>query len=468
MAEADQDGHAMLRIAEVSLIIGIVWAVLAFGGTEPASFALVQTLYFATAIMLMANPKSVTARIPREAIVVPAILASVVLLQLCPLPSGLLQRFARRDIPVSDGHLTSLSFDPHGTRIHFLILLTCLVAFYLAQILCHNSARKHRLIVSFVALGTMEAFYGLVQYLTGSQQIFTYVKKYHTEEATGTYINHNHFAGLLGMILPFSLALVFYEHSKLHRNTGQPFSRARNLLSGIGLQRLFLWLITSVVLFAAILFSRSRMGIIATSASLLAVLGLAGAARFRGKTGLVLAAAFLLLTICVTAWIGPGPIVERFENVGQEYTLREGSRLSVWRDTGALIRLHPWLGTGLGTFPVAYTAVQTTFLGKFVNHAHNDYVELSSDLGIPVAVALFVSIFFVLARSVRSFHSAGRNLERAVALGCAGSLIAILVHSVADFNLYIPANALVFSLVLGLAMCKPSQSLGPRSQAIDS
>jgi hypothetical protein len=69
---------------------------------------------------------------------------------------------------------------------------------------------------------------------------------------------------------------------------------------------------------------------------------------------------------------------------------------------------------------------------------------------------------------MRSFLSAGRSFEKAVALGCAGSLIAILLHSLADFNLYIPANALVFSLVLGLAMCKPPQISWPRSQEIDS
>jgi hypothetical protein len=43
------------------------------------------------------------------------------------------------------------------------------------------------------------------------------------------------------------------------------------------------------------------------------------------------------------------------------------------------------------------------------------------------------------------------SFERAMALGCLGSIAAILLHSLADFNLYIPANALVFSLIVGLA-----------------
>jgi hypothetical protein len=59
-----------------------------------------------------------------------------------------------------------------------------------------------------------EAFYGLIQYLTDWQQIFTYVKKFDLEEATGTYINRNHYAGLLEMILPFSLALLFFTNMR--------------------------------------------------------------------------------------------------------------------------------------------------------------------------------------------------------------------------------------------------------------
>jgi O-antigen ligase len=120
-----------------------------------------------------------------------------------------------------------------------------------------------------------------------------------------------------------------------------------------------------------------------------------------------------------------------------------------------LIEGHPLLGSGLGTFPVAFTAVQSTFLGKFVNHAHNDYLEIANDLGIPVAILLFASIVMLFARLARRMVSADVRFERAVALGCMGSIAAILLHSLTDFNLYIPANALLFSLVLGLAsaMC---------------
>jgi len=138
----------------------------------------------------------------------------------------------------------------------------------------------------------------------------------------------------------------------------------------------------------------------------------------------------------------------------------------MWRDALPLIKRHPWLGTGLGTFPIAYTSGQTAFLGQFVNHAHNDYLELAADLGIPAALILFASILFILARAIRSFLSGERDFDRIVALGCVGSIVAILLHSFADFNLYIPANALLFSAILGLAVSVRVPRAQPRSTQI--
>ena len=100
---------------------------------------------------------------------------------------------------------------------------------------------------------------------------------------------------------------------------------------------------------------------------------------------------------------------------------------------------------------MAFTAVQSTFLGKFVNHAHNDYLEIASDVGIPAAILLFGSIVLLLRRVAKTVSLAEGRFEKAVALGCLGSIVAILLHSLTDFNLYIPANALVFSVILGLA-----------------
>jgi O-antigen ligase len=452
----------MSKLAEILLLLGLAIAVLAFGGVEIISFSIVEVVLFGAAALLLARSPEITLPSSRKIAIIPIVLSGIVLLQLCPLPASWFHEVAGPQGAQPGIRAGYLSFEPYATRAHFLILLTCFIAFYLAQIVSQDRHRKQFFICALVALGTFEAFYGLVQYLSGWQQIFAYVKKFDLEEATGTYINRNHYAGFLEMILPFSLAFAFYEYLKL-RGDRTAKTNLGSLMAKSGIQRLMLSLGVSVLLCTALVFSRSRMGILAAATSVLVIFALVAISRFHGRTSSLLAATFILLSVCVAIWIGPGPIISRFQTVNEEYSLSGQSRISMWSDALPLIKQHPWLGTGLGTFPIAYTSGQTAFLSQFVNHAHNDYLEIAADLGIPAALILFVSIIFVLWHVIHSFLSGERDFERAMALGCAGSIVAILLHSFADFNLYIPANALLFSTILGLAVTvsrPPSEARG--------
>ena len=455
----------LATLVQVSLTLGLALAVLAFGGTGTISLAIVQLLFFGMAVYFVARAPETAFRPSAKLIIVPTVLAGVVLLQLCPLPQSWLHRFAGREASVAGMRAGFFSFDPYATRTHFLILLACFVAFYFSQFIAQDRRGKQFFIASLVALGTFEAFYGLVQYLTGWQQIFAYVKRFDLEEATGTYINRNHYAGFLEMILPFSLALVFYEYAKLRGNPGASTS-FRRLIVESGLQRLFLSLCIAIVLCAALAFSRSRMGILAAASSVLIMFALIAISRFHGRMSSLLAATFIILSIALALWIGPGPVVSRFQNVNDEYSFTGQSRVSIWRDALPLIRRHPWIGTGLGTFPEAYTSGQTAFPGQFVNHAHNDYLEFAADLGIPATLTLFASILLVLARAMRAFLFGEEDFDRVVALGCVGGVCAILLHSFADFNLYIPANALLFSVILGLGVAVGAPHAIHRTDAI--
>lgn len=439
------------NFTEAVLILGIILSVLAFGGTEPTLFAAVEVLFFGTSALQIAIRKNWAKNVPPLSFVIPAGLCTVVLLQLFPWLDSF-GRLADRFLGVSVSHTAGASIEPYATRTHFLMLLTCLIGFYLVQIVAQDRIRMRRLINVLIGLGVFEALYGLVQYLTRWQRIFTYVKKYDLAEATGTYINRNHYAGFLEMILPLSLAFVFYEVAKLRRRQTEPMVSLKKVLARSGLQRIVFYLFIAVLLFAALIFSRSRMGIVAAAASSVVVFFLAAALKRQARMGLVLSVPFVLLVSCFAIWIGPGPIAARFENVSQEYSQHDQSRLSIWQGTWTLIRERPLLGTGLGTFPIAFTGVQTTFLGEFVNHAHNDYLEFASDIGLPAALALFASIIYLLVRAVRNAFQAENRFDRAVALGCSGSILAILLHSLTDFNLHIPANALLFSTVLGLSL----------------
>lgn len=434
----------MCQLIETCVTLGLAVAVFSFGGTEPVSFAIVETIFFSLAASLALFPPKLGFRIPLRAFAVPAALCAIVLLQLCP-------------VPTAENGWKKLSIAPYATRNELLILLTCFIAFYAARLLGADRARRRRLILSFVVIGTLDAFYGLIQYLSGSQRIFGYVKRYDLEEVTGTYINRNHFAGLMEIVLPFAVALVLQEYGKLRGNLRGHTRRKRlQALLNDNVYRLALPVFVAAVLFLALVFSRSRMGILCSGCSLAFMFVLF---QLRQKVPRVLLVCLIAVSLCLIVWIGPGTVMQRFGQIGQEYSAADGTRLSIWRASMLLIRDHPFLGTGLGTFPIAFTSVQDSFLGNFVNHAHNDYIELASDLGIPGAALLVGSIFAILIRSISAFAAAERRFDRLVALAASAAIVAIALHSLADFNLYIPANALIFSVVLGLA--RPPERLPP-------
>jgi O-antigen ligase len=454
----------MVRLLEVGLVGAVCLSVLAFGGTAPSFFAVTQVIVLGlAAVFLLSGHFSRTASIYFP-VASPLLLVALVLLQICPLPVSLAPLFgrARDDLPAGT-HFT-VSMAQYQTVSHLLLLVTYLTAFFLTLVLCQDRNAKKRLVFALMSLGVFEALYGLIQYLTGWQQIFTYVKKYYLEDATGTYINRNHFAGFLEMILPFAVVLALRSAGFLFENTLDGPPTLRKIVSRTELLSLVFWLFLAILLFVALILSRSRMGMISALVSLVAILALAGTSSSRARTRAVVASLFFLGVLGLIVWIGSDPVMNRFETLGQEYNLSGQNRISIWHDTLGLVRHHPLLGTGLGSFSVVYPSVQTAFLTLLVEHAHCDYLEVTTELGLPGAILLFGSIFWVIARAARQYRKAEERFDKAVSLGCIGGIAAILVHSLADFNLYIPANALVFTIILAMAW----SGVHPRTASVHS
>ncbi|MEE8200752.1 MAG: O-antigen ligase family protein [Candidatus Acidoferrales bacterium] len=428
----------MERAGLTVLVVAMVGAVAAFGGTEPLAFAVVQLglLGLALGVLLARLAGRAGAGAARLPLLVPLLLVVLVLLQLASLWASLAGR--------------TLSLAPYQTKSHLLLWVTYLAAFYLTLEVARRGEGRKRLVWALVFLGAGEAFYGLVQVLTGWQPLQGYVREGLTP--LGTYVNANHFAGLLEMTLPFALALAYYEFRRLPSVRGSRAGRLRALLGEPGLERVLFWAFLGLLMLAAVALAGSRMGLLAALGSLWVLAMLVGA-RGAGpvRVGVVMVA-FLAAAALLMVWLGAfEPLVERFQALEYEYAQPERGRWSIWQDTVRLIEGHPWLGVGLGAFPEAYRGVQTAYPTKTVLQAHNDYLHLAAEVGLVGALLVFGSFFYLLAAAGRRFLRAESSLDQAVALGCAGSIAALLLHSLTDFNLQIPANALVFSVVLGLA-----------------
>ena len=260
------------------------------------------------------------------------------------------------------------------------------------------------------------------------------------------------------MILPLTLGLAYYRWRKArHRPRGRSISAVADRLGDSELQRCLLLLVAATLMLVAIVFSFSRMGMISVLVSLAVMWTVVGIAGSRSSLpgGPLRSTLLLLLLACAVAtvaWVGVGPVVRHFEQLPQNEPLASGTegRIALWRNAAQLAREHPWTGVGLGCFEYAFTRVQALQLTYVVDYAHNDYLQLAIELGLPCATLLFALLVWLALRTMQAGLRSRSSLTRSLALGSLGAVIALFVHSTADFNLYINANVLVFAVVLGM------------------
>ena len=209
----------------------------------------------------------------------PVLFIALVAFQLVPLPADLLGKLSpprMADLAMNPGTTwAAISVYPRENWLGLVKFLAYLSAFVLAAHVSDLRKNRSILVRVLIITGLVEAAYGIVQYLTGWQQIFTYIKKYNLEEATGTFINRNHFAGHLEMVIPFVLASVFYAFDKWasRRHAYRDSLESEERTSAA--QEAVFYLFLLVLIVVALIFSRSRMGILVTLLVLVFIAGLA-------------------------------------------------------------------------------------------------------------------------------------------------------------------------------------------------
>lgn len=283
-----------------------------------------------------------------------------------------------------------------------------------------------------VVVGVLEAILGLFQFWVSPGWILGYINV--NSQVSGTLINRNHFAGLLEMLTPASLGLAYISS----RRYGE-FARA------------YLYILAAAVMGVALFFSLSRMGIFAFLATV-CLLGILMQCR-HSRRGLaaVLIGGVLSLVIVGALWIGVDVIVERYSQLlGEEAVLREG-RMLVFRDTLAMIAANP-LGVGSGNFEDTFRAYQTYRPDLLFDHAHNDYLETAAEWGVPFAAMFWFFIILIVIRNIRLFMVINSPEARGILLAAVGAIFSMLVHSLADFNLQIPVNAMLFCVFLAISL----------------
>jgi O-antigen ligase len=445
----------MARKLEIVLALILVGTSFALGGVQPIAYSLAEISVFAVVVLFLWSQMR-QGRISLALPVWPLLFVLFVALQLLPLPESFLgavspawQVAQAWLAPIQNaGSWAALSISPAATTLGFFKVLAYIGVFFLAIQLFDSGKRKSTLLTVLIVLGCFEAGYGILQYLLGWTTIFGFTNPYDSAVAFGTYINRNHFAGLMDLIFPLAFASAFYSYqlwSDPQRRIASTRSGGESPLEF----RIVFYLFLVVIMVMGVVFSNSRGGIVSVSFALIALSVLTLLKVRRRSWGLVIAG-LVTLAAAFCLWIGMGSILHRFVNMSQgeyEGTLR---RSMMWSDTLQLFRHNPILGTGLGTYEDALRPFQTHLVNLTVDHAHNDYLEFASETGLVGFFLLFVPIFYLLVRMIISFLRDRRRYRSAILLGCIGSTLALLTHSLTDFNLQVPANAMIFAAVLGV------------------
>ena len=327
----------------------------------------------------------------------------------------------------------------YNTRIELLLLLADLLVLFLA-VQAFRTLEDWRGFVWFgMGFGFLVSIFAILQHLTSNGKLYWLREIRSGGLPFGPYVNRNHFAGFAELVLP--LALIPLVLGRVRRERWPV----------VGL--------FAVLPIGALFLSASRGGIASFGAEL-AVLALVMILRRTTAKQWFAGVAVLLVAMLLVSWLGVGQILQRLSSV-QLLEVTAGKRSSMRRDTWQIFLHHPVTGTGLGTLQIVYPRYESLYDGKIVNHSHNDYLEALAETGIlgGFCCAWFLGVLFSesLKRLRQLNNSFAGTLQLSGLVACSG----FLVHSLVDFNLHIPSNALLFFLMAHLATSE-IQPLAPR------
>ena len=416
----DSKSTAVQWMLVLGLCSVLVFAILAFGAVQEwstFSFEVAAAVLF----FLWAGEQLVSRhiRLTRNPLYVPALVFFVLILGQISLRTS------------AYGYVTQ-----YGTLQYFSYGILLLLAVESVQ----EENDRRIFAVALIVFGGLYAFFALAQAFTSDGKLFwSYTPRFHGS-IYGSYVNRDHYAGLMEMLVPFPLVI-----SMGHLQRGGK----RALVA-----------FAAILMASTIFLCGSRGGMLAFIVEIAVFVALTRVSRRNSRT------AFGLIAVCVLVlafliFVGQGQVLGRLGDLGP------GIRLNITKDCLRMFLHRPIMGWGLGTFPTVYPAYRTFYTNLFVNEAHNDYAQLLVETGL-LGFGLMMWFLFRLYRygwptSRRWELRWDGAVSLAALLGCTG----ILFHSFVDFNLQIPANAALFYVLCGLAasplakISKSERSKGP-------
>ena len=413
------------------------------GGTQGESDAVVQLAALPLlAWALFKLTPSQLGRGGRGAIILLCAILALPLLQLIPLPPSLWSSLPGRGEFASAYEAAGMalpwlpiSLNPSATRLGLLSLLPA-TAIFLAMLSLEQRSRRILIVLVFIVVFASVVL-DILQTVGGEDSPLRFYESTNRGRAVGFFANSNHNAAFLYSAIPFIIAWAIGLVVDHRRN--RPISLA------------FLALLVLMIIIG-LTATQSRAGI-----ALLFVAGLSGlllAWRHKrdgsGRRLLLFALGGNLVALFLAFQLGFVGFMQRAEHAQGI----EDLRWPVARITSKAAVANLPFGSGFGTFVPVYDkfAPRTLLAEAFVNHAHNDWLELWLTGGVP-AIILIVGFLAWFGVATFGLWSRGQPeapvLDLALAQAASIVIVLLLLHSVVEFPLRTPTLSVLFAIACG-------------------
>ena len=439
---------------------------LAFGTVHVWAFSLMElAIFLLVAIWMILNllqPQTSVLRQMSPSILWPiALFVALIFLQLVALPPPLLKLISPNTYALYDqahaGLFSSwspLSLNPSATRLELHRILASTAMFFLVFIHFRDRGQVKRLVITLILVGSFISLLGLFQYYSGTKKIYWFRDTSYASPF-GPYVNRNHFAGYMAMLLPLGIGYFLARASRLWDRLRQAWKHghlARRLASEPEMNQGLLLLLCLLVMAGALFISLSRGGVLSFLGAMVFLGLLLASRRLQAGWGRGFLALCALMALAIL-WFGIDPLLARFAASvdPQELTLRE-ERFKVLPILLHMASSFPALGVGLAAFSSLFPLYQAAEIKSKFLQAHSDWLQLLTDTGgIGVGLALWFLVAFGIC-VLRRWGERRDPFVRMVSVGALAGIVGIVFHSVGDFNLQIPANALLLATLLALAL----------------
>ena len=377
----------------------------------------------------------------------------------------------------------TVSIDVFATRRYLFTTLVYAGAWLLVLLTTTNQQRAAQLLAAVVAAGVCQATAAVVLYSTNWRYELWFAAFEQGGRSTGTFVNPDHLAGYMELTLSAGLGWLLAQFKLQEGTRGTSWKAGMSTMLTFLLSPKMLLRLLLVVVVIALVMTHSRMG---NGAFFFALFAVGAVVAWRSQR-LRRPALWLVVSMAVVdvfiigQWVGLDRVVKRIQDTAEatisspsatnapvafgtaaptqkppsEQSLQE--RLEVPRLSLQLVTARPWLGHGGGTYVTAFPPYKVDGLPLLWDQAHNDFVQVASDTGL-LGLALWLTVGVASAwRALRLIDDQQTASNRGIGVAALMASVCMGLHSMVDFNLHIPANALTFAILLALVWAVPEQ-----------